>query len=521
MFKPKLVEHFRLRAEQRKARERYMSETYAKLLSTWTKKVDRAENNKRRKEKEAKARELYEKIFPELRKQREDKERDHRLGTRGGAVRSEADIEDVIERLQEREMEDKKMHSYAVIPPLLLPEDERKRKFTNNNGLILDSMHEYNERKFVKVWTDQEKEIFKEKFLQHPKNFGQIAQFLERKTVSDCVQYYYLSKKTENYKQLLRRVKVRRGKRTQPNQAAAVAAAEAASAMASGVMTRNRRGDMDKDDKDGLSNRSTPQPKAEIKQEADDDDKKGRGGNKNGGNDSSDEEKPNVNALPGKNFCPIPTCTTTKPKVKARVRHLPKKWSTLSKEAKDLISSELRKWFYAGEETFLFSLSLSPGCLHFLKSLSGFNGKLFSLAEIPNGTKKVCSGCFTRIVRKINQHGGGGGGGGNSSPVQTDGQSKATRNGPDSTAASAGASGGSSAAEDGVWSDEHTDLVKVLLKAHGRNWNLVAEKMGGGRTAEQCKKFFYTNRKKLNLDKIVLEYKRVSLVAFILRFIEN
>ena len=60
----------------------------------------------------------------------------------------------------------------------------------------------------MNVWTDPEKEIFKEKFLLHSKNFGQIAQFLERKSVSDCVQYYYLSKKTENYKQLMKRLKV-------------------------------------------------------------------------------------------------------------------------------------------------------------------------------------------------------------------------------------------------------------------------------------------------------------------------
>lgn len=46
---------------------------------------------------------MYEKIFPELRKQREDKERDARLGTRG-VVKSDADFEDVIERLQEQEV---------------------------------------------------------------------------------------------------------------------------------------------------------------------------------------------------------------------------------------------------------------------------------------------------------------------------------------------------------------------------------------------------------------------------------
>jgi nuclear receptor co-repressor 1 len=84
------------------------------------------------------------------------------------------------------------------------------------------------------VWTDAEKEIFKEKFLLHPKNFGQIAQFLERKTVSDCVQYYYLSKKTENYKQLLRKSKMRRRGRNQQ------AAADAVISSVPGVVTRHR-----------------------------------------------------------------------------------------------------------------------------------------------------------------------------------------------------------------------------------------------------------------------------------------
>ena len=209
-------------------------------------------------------------------------QRDHRLGTRG-TVRSEAEVEDVIERIQEQEMEDKKMHSYAVIPPLLLPPDERRRKFTNNNGLILDPLREYEERKFVNTWTDAEKEIFKEKFLLHPKSFGQIAQFLERKTVSDCVQYYYLSKKTENYKQLLKRptkTRPRGGRR-----GGGAAAASAPTDVMSGVVTRNRRNDeknnANNDNNtattttsnsaaaadEGNSNRSTPSIKADIKEE--------------------------------------------------------------------------------------------------------------------------------------------------------------------------------------------------------------------------------------------------------------
>merc|ERR1711997_281111 len=194
-----------------------------------------------------------------------------------------ADIEDVIERLQEQEMEDKKMHSLAVIPPLLLPPEERKRKFTNNNGLILDPLREYSERKFVNTWTDSEKEIFKEKFLLHPKNFGLIAQSLERKTVSDCVQYYYLSKKTENYKQLLRKSKMGRGRgRRQPNSnnPSANVSQPANEAIigsaAGGVLTRNRNKNETENSRAGFdnSNRSTPQPgiKQEPKEEKEEDD---------------------------------------------------------------------------------------------------------------------------------------------------------------------------------------------------------------------------------------------------------
>ena len=97
------MDRFKRRIEEKEARERYMTETYSTMMAAWQKKVDRSENSKRRKEREAKSRELYEKIFPELRKQREDKERDHRLGTRG-TVRSEAEVEDVIERIQEQEV---------------------------------------------------------------------------------------------------------------------------------------------------------------------------------------------------------------------------------------------------------------------------------------------------------------------------------------------------------------------------------------------------------------------------------
>lgn len=50
------------------------------------------------------------------------------------------------------------------------------------------------------------------RFIQHPKNFGLIASFLERKTVAECVLFYYLTKKNENYKNIVRRNYRRRGR---------------------------------------------------------------------------------------------------------------------------------------------------------------------------------------------------------------------------------------------------------------------------------------------------------------------
>lgn len=183
-------------------------------MQEWLRKVDKIESSQKRKAKEAKNREFFEKVFPELRKQREDKERFNRVGAR---IKSEADLEEIMDGLQEQEMEDKKMRSYAVIPPILLDARQRKLKYANNNGHILDMETEHKERQNLNVWTNTENEIFKEKYLQHPKNFGVIASYLERKSVQDCVQHYYLSKKTENYKRLLRKSRQRtRSSRNNP-----------------------------------------------------------------------------------------------------------------------------------------------------------------------------------------------------------------------------------------------------------------------------------------------------------------
>uniref|UniRef100_A0A452SEV0 Nuclear receptor corepressor 2 n=1 Tax=Ursus americanus TaxID=9643 RepID=A0A452SEV0_URSAM len=201
--------------------EQKFCQRYDQLMEAWEKKVERIENNPRRRAKESKVREYYEKQFPEIRKQRELQERmQSRVGQRGSglsmsAARSEHEVSEIIDGLSEQENLEKQMRQLAVIPPMLYDADQQRIKFINMNGLMDDPMKVYKDRQVMNMWSEQEKETFREKFMQHPKNFGLIASFLERKTVAECVLYYYLTKKNENYKSLVRRSYRRRGKSQQ------------------------------------------------------------------------------------------------------------------------------------------------------------------------------------------------------------------------------------------------------------------------------------------------------------------
>uniref|UniRef100_A0A7M4FNR7 Nuclear receptor corepressor 2 n=1 Tax=Crocodylus porosus TaxID=8502 RepID=A0A7M4FNR7_CROPO len=223
-MRKKLILYFKRRNHARKQWEQKFCQRYDQLMEAWEKKVERIENNPRRRAKESKVREYYEKQFPEIRKQRELQERmQSRVGQRGSglsmsAARSEHEVSEIIDGLSEQENLEKQMRQLAVIPPMLYDADQQRIKFINMNGLMDDPMKVYKDRQVMNMWSEQEKETFREKFMQHPKNFGLIASFLDRKTVADCVLYYYLTKKNENYKNLVRRNYRRRGKNQQQQQ---------------------------------------------------------------------------------------------------------------------------------------------------------------------------------------------------------------------------------------------------------------------------------------------------------------
>lgn len=102
------------------------------------------------------------------------------------------------------------MRSYAVIPPLLLDSKQRRIAFQNRNGLLqpeeLEGLH--SERKLINVWSSIEHELFKEKYISHPKNFGAIGQSFDRSTLSHyTIKNRNLKRKKYDYFIIIRTVR--------------------------------------------------------------------------------------------------------------------------------------------------------------------------------------------------------------------------------------------------------------------------------------------------------------------------
>ena len=183
---------------------------------------------------------FWEKYFPEVKRQREQQERDnllrrqiydelHKIPPREvEEVKEEKEQPPVKKQKDEKKevvpepsdeskiMEDEKKLQYklsirknAIIPAPLLDEEERKLVPTSTCLRIEDPHAVYKQHTHLNTWTEQEKNIFKEQYLIHQKSFA-LYSGLPSKTPSDLVLYYYLTKHhnsstTNAYKQLLKK----------------------------------------------------------------------------------------------------------------------------------------------------------------------------------------------------------------------------------------------------------------------------------------------------------------------------
>lgn len=58
---------------------------------------------------------------------------------------------------------EKQMRQLAVIPPMLFDAEQQRIKFINMNGLMDDPMKVYKDRQVMNMWSEQEKDTFREK----------------------------------------------------------------------------------------------------------------------------------------------------------------------------------------------------------------------------------------------------------------------------------------------------------------------------------------------------------------------
>ncbi|XP_025090723.1 nuclear receptor corepressor 1-like isoform X5 [Pomacea canaliculata] len=486
-FRKRLISHLKRRHQARRIRERYLTERYDQLMQAWLKKMEKLENNPKRKAKDARTREYYEKVFPEIKKNREDKERfGSKVGARssiGGYARSEAELEQIADSLQEQEEEDRKMRNLAVIPPMMLDVRQRRMRFLNNNGLLEDPVAVSKEQNHLGRWTEQEKQIFKEKYLQHPKNFSLIATFLPRKSVAECIQFYYLTKKNENYKQLLRKQNMKRSKKAlQKSQQQQVVVKEEVKdetiptlpASSSGDATSMSAGIKKEEDKervegseDSTTGGTGGTHQCSVCKAHLEDFGMSRPLTRSNCDDygvSESEIKPEMRVCSScrcrsvrrrytqRDRCPIPTCRTPRRKMK-RLRPFPPKWNELSDEVKEPIIKDL---------------------------------------QLTEEMTKCCSACFNRIARRLGTN-----------PQTNEPLVPLV---PESTDASLSTT---DVVETSRWTEEEMEVAKQGLREHGRDWAAIATAVGT-KTEAQCKNFYFNYKKKLNLEAILQEHKEQS-----------
>jgi nuclear receptor co-repressor 1 len=211
VMKNRLVNLFKKSRDRYMCRTKFESEKYDQNYEQWQKSIEKDEKLILAKDIST-YRETFEKTFPEIRKTREDKEKKQPTQTTNDLSSTSTDQVPIpsnsnsIEQDNEGEEDYEKMRKSSIIPPIMYDSWQRKHQYFNQNNFIQgDAAAFYKESSKMPYWSPEEKQIFIEKFTQSPKNFGYISSFLENKTTEQCVQFYYMTKKTENYKNLLRK----------------------------------------------------------------------------------------------------------------------------------------------------------------------------------------------------------------------------------------------------------------------------------------------------------------------------
>ncbi len=140
----------------------------------------------------------------------------YRRARRGNEVRSEYEQEQIIAEIAAKEAMEKRIAFGGCKTPRQIGAVERQLTANFHNTFTAQKVDVVEQEKLCameNMWTDTEKCIFLDRFLQHPKDFRKIASFLRNKTTRDCIKFYYDSKQTVSYKGALKEHIMRRKRR--------------------------------------------------------------------------------------------------------------------------------------------------------------------------------------------------------------------------------------------------------------------------------------------------------------------
>ncbi|KAJ3782907.1 hypothetical protein GGU10DRAFT_362439 [Lentinula aff. detonsa] len=119
--------------------------------------------------------------------------------TLGDAVRSDLEMEQIIASIGSNEATDPNqlcLRNVAVIPDMIsVVKGKVDLVYDDNNLCVEDPISYYAPQ--TDDWTEEEKQIFTDKFAIFPKQFGAISRFLPNKTTAQCVDFYYLHKNVD------------------------------------------------------------------------------------------------------------------------------------------------------------------------------------------------------------------------------------------------------------------------------------------------------------------------------------
>ncbi|EFJ53127.1 hypothetical protein VOLCADRAFT_127385 [Volvox carteri f. nagariensis] len=99
----------------------------------------------------------------------------------------------------------------CALPDMVLdPWERRWRAYDNRNGLVQDPVRELEEERMIKSWAEEERTLFMDKFLQHPKDFRKISTYLPGRSPGDCVAFFYKNQKLDDFSTVRRKQQLKK-----------------------------------------------------------------------------------------------------------------------------------------------------------------------------------------------------------------------------------------------------------------------------------------------------------------------